>query len=239
MPYGWLHANQLHGFSGARGMSGTEIVALKCYLAIAAYHDDRQDETVLSIKDLMGLTGASKPSVIRGLKLLEDQGLLMVDVRADRNTNVYRLAEMENRFRKVPQDLIADNLKNLGNRGAIPLAAVKIYMALLYHRNEEDNHARVSHETLVSETGIRPQDVKTAYKMLYTCGFLHVHINAQVDARSPSGHPTNAYELFGDFRGKRPRRSRPVDAENQRRRAAARMASSSPVDDIPDYGTPF
>lgn len=201
MPFGWIINGGLRQFSAAEATIGREITALKSYLTIAGFLDWKNRETVLSIFDIQGITGASKPMVSRGLRLLEDRGLVIIHNRADLNTNVYELGAMENHYRKVPQDVIGLNLKQLGNRGAVSLAALKLYVAMLYHRNEKTGDAAVSHQTLVNETGVRPELVKNAYKVLHTCGFVTVSRSSALRELSASGFATNAYKMHGDFTG--------------------------------------
>lgn len=218
MPFVWITHGMLHQFSAAEATMGREIAALKSYLAIAGFLDWKHRETVLSIFDLQGITGVSKPMVLRGLQLLEDRGLVVIQSRADRNTNVYELGAMENHYRKVPQDVIGSNLKLIGNRGAVSLAALKLYVAMLYHRNEKTGDAAVSHRTLVDETGVRPELVKDGYKVLHTCGFVTVSRSSALRELSASGFATNAYKMHGDFVGLEAAVRRPGVIRSRQRR---------------------
>jgi len=242
MPFGWITNGMLHEFSGAYGRAGLDVAALKTYLAIAAYRDFRSGETVLSTQDFETLTGASRSTVLKSTKLLEGRGLVTIEGRAERNTNVYMLGSVEAGFRKVPQDTIVKNLRTLSNRPGPSLAALRIYLALLYYRDGDDNCAKVSHAKLVKMTGVRPTGVKKAVKLL-----METHLVGSVFPANDlkeifqTALATNSYLLTGDFAGKRQPIQRPTDLRNQQRRQLIR--SSRPVtheeqwlpdDDVPE-----
>jgi hypothetical protein len=221
MPHGWIANGTLRQFSGGVGVVGREIAALKCYLAIASFRDFRHAETVLSLYDLAQLIGASRPTVAEGIVLLEAHGLLAIQTRAERNTNVYVLGNTDAGFRKVPQDLIAQQLREIGNRGAITLDALKLYIALLYRRDEADNRAKVTHRTLVSDTGVRPECIAAGNSILHSHRF--VTVRKDESTYSMSNHPTNAYILHGDFAGMARMVPRPCEVRSRSRRAMAQV----------------
>jgi hypothetical protein len=218
MPFGWIENDVLRQFSGAGGQSGQDIAALKCYLAIAAFHDSESGETVLSANDLKVVAGISRPMVFAGTKLLEQRGLLGIEPRADRNTNVYVLGDMGPGFRKVPQDVVVAGLRLLGSRGETSLGALRLYIAMLYFRSHLDDQAKVSHEKLVMRTGVRPERVKACYRVLEKVGLIKVLSRSALMEWSASGYATNAYELLGDFAGRKRRALRPTEEARRKRR---------------------
>lgn len=217
MPKGWIENGVLKQFSAEAGVVGRSIAALKCYIAIAAFRDFRQEETVLSLYDLQVITGASRPTVLEGLTIVEAMGLVEKLARADRNTNVYQVGSTDVGFRKVPQDVINERLREISNRGAAALDALKLYVAMLYHRDESDNRAKISHKTLIDYTGVRPEAVAAGNSILHAHRF--VTVRQDETSLAYSGHPMNAYILHGDFGGNQRRCLRPSEARSRDRRA--------------------
>lgn len=215
MPPGWIAAGGLTEFSAGAGVSGRMLAGLKCYVAIAGYRLDQTGDTVLSTSDLQEITRLSKPMVFEGIQVLESFGRVTIEARAAANTNAYRVGDLGPGFRKVPQDILAASLPHVPNRGAGGLDAIKLYLALLYHRNEADHTAKVSHQTLRTLTGIRPENITRAYSTLHSAGFVIVE---RMASWSPTGgHPTNIYHLRGDFLGRRARVLRPTEQRRKNR----------------------
>jgi hypothetical protein len=200
----WIKEGGLKEWSPRAGVVGRSIAALKCYAAMAAYRDYRLGTAILSSFDLGKIAGLSKPTVLEGVLMLQAGGLVSID--RVKNVNRYTFASGGAGFRKIPQDAICRGLPEIGNRNPRNLAAMKIYMALLYLRDEETNTATVSHSKLVEYTGVRSTDVAAATSILVAAGLSHIR---QSDEWSKTGHPTNAYHLLGDFTGKRQFVTRP------------------------------
>jgi len=192
------------------------IAALKCYLAIAAYRVDQSGDTVLSTWDFIQIARLSKPMVFEGLTILEAFGLIQIYPREASNTHAFGLGELTTGFRKVPQDVVAAGLPLIANRGAASLDALKLYLALLYNRNEEDNSTTISHVKLREYTGIRPENIVRAYSVLHTANFVVIERLATGGA---NGHPLNVYRMRGDFAGRRPRLQRPSEQRRSDRAA--------------------
>lgn len=218
MPPGWIAAGGLTGFSGGAGVSGRMLAAAKCYLAIAGYRIAQTDDTVLSTSDFQAITGLSKPMVFEGLVILDAMELITIDSRFASNTNAYRIGDLTLGFRKVPQDILAECLPLIPNRGLGGLDALKLYIALLYYRDEATHAATVSHQSLRTITGIRPENITKAYSVLHSAGL--VVVERMSSWSSNGGHPMNVYRLRGDFGGRRARILRPTDERRKTRRMA-------------------
>lgn len=222
MPYEWIAAGRLSEFSPRQGVTGRQIAALKCYLALAAYRDYYDGYSVLSTYDLSEIGGCSRPLVLEGIAILQAMGLIELEYKAANNTNRYRLPlDSTRNFRKVPQDTIVTHLQYLKNRHESYLDALKLYLAMLYVRNEATSKASISHRKLVEYTGVRPESVAAANGVLAACHFIRIRYS---DEWSKTGHPTNEYELLGDFRGKRAFRARPIE-QNKRRRMGGQLTA--------------
>ncbi|WP_285404046.1 hypothetical protein [Luteibacter sp. ME-Dv--P-043b] len=221
MPPGWIAAGGLTEFSGGAGVSGRMLAAAKCYLAIAGYRMAQTDDTVLSTSDFQAVTGLSKPMIFEGLTILDSMELITIDSRFAANTNAYRVGDLTAGFRKVPQDILAECLPLIPNRGIGGLDAVKLYIALLYYRDEATHSATVSHQSLRTITGIRPENITKAYSVLHTAGL--VVVERMSSWSSNGGHPMNVYRLKGDFVGRRARVLRPTE-QRRKSRATAKVA---------------
>lgn len=212
MPYQWIADGQLVDIVPRVGVTGRNTAALKCYLAIAAYRVFRQNTSILSYSDLSDITGASRPTVLEGTAILSARNIVQIGVREAKNVNAYKFSDTAKDFRKVPQDRICDCLKNISNRHARSLDALKLYLTMLYLRDAASSIATVSHKKLIEYTGVRPENVAAATSVLAACGFIHIRYS---DEWSRTGHPTNAYSLLGDFEGKRLFRERPGLADRR------------------------
>ncbi|HEX7934829.1 MAG TPA: hypothetical protein VF573_17385 [Paraburkholderia sp.] len=215
MPPAWIADRRLTEFSGAVGVLGRSIAALKCHLAIAANHPRYSDGAVLSFFDIATLAKLSRPMVVEGLEMLRAFQLVEIEKKAVKNTNRYVLIghHPDASFTKVPQDRISDRLRDIGNRGSAHLDALKIYLTLLFLRDNNTNVATVSHERLVHYTGVRPDAVARANSVIAALGMML--IRRSESEWSVSGHPTNEYTLLGDFAGTRPSRLLPSDKRHR------------------------
>lgn len=182
--------------------SGVHIAALKCYLAIASILDFNFKTAVISITELEGVTGCSRPMVVNGIKVLEGHGLVVVD--RSRRVHCYTLLGFENvpkpAFSKVPKS-VQVVLQHLPNRGETALSAIKILMLLLALRDVRSSTARVGHERIRDYCGMQPRYVRPGIDHLVNHRILHV---AEEQGRR-SGHPFNVYTIRGDFEGARQR----------------------------------
>ncbi|MGV8769662.1 hypothetical protein, partial [Pseudomonas aeruginosa] len=65
----------------------------------------------------------------------------------------------DNYSAKLPFDLLRLRLKELGNRGAIRLAALKIYVILIARRSNKFDWTALTYEKLVKHTGVLRADI--------------------------------------------------------------------------------
>ena len=212
IPWDWIDARRLPEFSPKKGDVGILAAALKAALAIGAYRNFTTGDTVLSCQDIVKITGASKPMVISGIALLDALKIIEIHGRAHRNTNVYRFRDFpgeSNSFRKVPQDAICMGLPQLKARHPSVVDALRLYLAMIYLRENSTSKATVSHERLVHYTGVRPEDVARGNSLLVVSGLIQIR-TAELTAFSRTGHPPNEYKLAGDFDGKRRQLPRPT-----------------------------
>jgi len=215
----WIKEGRLKSFASAPGLIGRSIAALKCYLAITAYRDWETGSTVLSVTDLTHICGISKPTAIDAIAFCAELGVISIESRAAGNVNRYSLPNFQpSSFRKVPQDRIVEGLPSVGNRGVRNLSALKLYLVMLYLRDDATSTAVATHTKLIEYSGVRPEDVAAANGILAASGFIHIRNSSDW---SRTGFPTNEYALLGDFAGKKRKMRRP--AEERRTAPWARL----------------
>lgn len=145
--------------------TGTHIAALKIYLGVAMSVDYHTRRAELTNDELVEITNLSRPMLKPAIRVLEECGLIQVE-RGYRHTYVQTTpphAQSEGRtgyhWKIVPDGSIKKALKELPNRGVSVLAALKIYIVLLYV-TDATRKARMSHETMCSYTGVQTNKIR-------------------------------------------------------------------------------
>lgn len=185
LPSRWIVDGELSEFGGKA--VGDNIAALKILLAISSRIDFYEYTREVSYSDLEVETGLSRPKVADGLEKLIRLGVIEVDRR--KRSTVYRIAGQKG-WARVPTQLIQDNLRNLPNRGAASLAALKIYLLLLAHRPNHLSAYSMGHDALVYKASIQPINVKRGLDILYSHGLIHIE-------RSEDRSGANIYRILG------------------------------------------
>lgn len=213
-PSWWVRARDLaqmrNGIHGGRFMAG-----LRVYFALGllANYNTRSCQPTLS--DLELATGLSKPMVLKGLRTLEIFYVPAPDGVCERKPEwppglvplittehvgrraVYTMTNGDKGFAKIPKYLLMHELRELPTRGSTALDALKLYLTLLSSRPNDSTKLKISHATIVNNTGIRPDRVKRAIDVLYEHGLIHLE-----KAETSKGYPMNIYELRGLDTGK-------------------------------------
>jgi hypothetical protein len=231
----WVEDYGLKELTASEQTVGLHVAMLKTYLAISAHRRiDEEDGIVLSGRELMAITGLSRPMIIGAVDALIDRGLLQKHSRDTSNTNRYLLQIKPDKFRKVPQDIVFANLHAIGNRGAVNLDALKIYVALLYLRGKERNAVTVSHKRLIGYTGARPERIKRAIEILAATGLVFVDRSARFRPELPHAPE---YILLGDFAGDLPQKR--IDPPSRSQAERRQMADTTNGTDGQTGATPF
>lgn len=172
LPTGWTRTTGCDlGAFKAGGQAGTSIAALKCLLAVSLQADFHTRTAAVSYNDFELLTGLSRPMISKGLRMLADMQILTI---AGDHAHRYTVNEVgDNYWAKLPFDLLRLRLKELGNRGAIRLAALKIYVILIARRSNKFDWTALTYEQIVEHTGVRRADVRAGLSELYSIGLLH------------------------------------------------------------------
>lgn len=192
LPTGWTRSANcdLSSFKAA-DQTGASIAALKCLLAVSLLMDFHSHAAVVSYNDFETLTGLSRPMISKGIRILEEKEILSIETA---HTHRYTVNEVEDKhWAKIPFDLLSLRLRDLGNRGAVRLAALKIYVLLVARRNNNYDWTALTYEQICSHTGVRRGDVRAALSELYSLGLLHADM-IQRDDKKP---PFKAYFIRG------------------------------------------
>ncbi|KJZ52487.1 hypothetical protein [Pseudomonas marginalis] len=172
LPTGWTRTTgcDLASFKAAE-QAGASIAALKCLLAVSLQMDFHSRSAVVSYNDFETLTGLSRPMIAKGIRTLEDKKILAIETA---HTHRYTVNEVEDKnWAKIPFDLLSLRLRDLGNRGAVRLAALKIYVLLAARRNNNYDWTALTYEQICAHTGVRRGDIRAALSELYSLGLLH------------------------------------------------------------------
>lgn len=205
-PSAWVMSDGLRQFS-ARKRPGEHIAALKLYLVVAAYSDFKSWMSTLSLSDLENITKLSRPMLIGGSRILEQNCLISKGRLRQTATYTMKPEGAEPRWAKVPEDAIRRGMRSIPNRGRSALASLRIYTLFLAMRDNKTCEAKLSYKTIASYTGVRPADIRHSVSLLVNAGFLNV-IQAEYDYDEEKiSH--NIYVLSGDFSGKMRRQWRP------------------------------
>ncbi len=186
-------------FNGGRSV-GKHIAALKCYLAIASLVVFKTKTADISITAFETMTGCSRPMVILGIRVLNENSLVLID--RTRHTHRYTLTGFDRTekdpFSKVPQ-LVRAVLSQLPNRGESALSAIKLLVLFLALRNTKSGSAKISHERIRDYSSLQAKRIRQGIDHLVNHGLIHVGEEESTYA----GHPINVYTMRGDFLGGR------------------------------------
>jgi len=184
LPTGWTRSTggDLTSFKAAE-QAGASIAALKCLLAVSLQMDFHSRSAVVSYNDFETLTGLSRPMIAKGIRTLEEKGILAIETT---HTHRYTVNEVEDKnWAKIPFDLLSLRLRDLGNRGAVRLAALKIYILLAARRNNNYDWTALTYEQISASTGVRRGDIRAALSELYSLGLLHADMVQSDDGKPP------------------------------------------------------
>ncbi|SUD38615.1 replication protein [Ectopseudomonas mendocina] len=186
----WVRQDGLKSFRGGSS-AGRSIAALKCFIALGISVHFMTRKVKLSLSGFEELTGLSKPMVIRGIEALEQEGV--VSVVRGAHTNEYTLNHdyQEEHWAKLPVARLRKHLKEIPNRGLIPLTALKIYLVLATVRQRHSIEANIGYDKLREKTGVQRSQIRSALDILLNHSLIRV---MQVEADTKT---FNTYALLG------------------------------------------
>lgn len=194
LPTWWVRNLGLIDFEGG-SQAGSSIAALKVVIGLSLVMDFHTKTAKNSITDIERLTGLSRPMVCKGIRALEEQGI--VEINRDEHVHQYTLTmqDGDSGWAKLPYERMRKRLPELSNRGVIPLAAMKIYLLLAAWRPNESVQISVTYDRLRNETGIQKRHIRPALDILYSHSLLRVDVNAMAEQKKK--HSNNIYILLG------------------------------------------
>ncbi len=153
---------------------GTGIAAMKCLLAISVLIDFYSRSAEISLTAFEEITGLSRPMVVKGLSVLESNGVIEVDRGLHTNRYELTVQRSDAKWAKVPLGTIRKNLKSISNRGIAPFIALKLYITMLSFRMNNKQTVKIAHITLRDHTGVQPAQVRSGLDVLYSHSLIHL-----------------------------------------------------------------
>lgn len=195
VPTWWVRDPGTSVFTGGK-QTGTSIAALKTLIAVSLMADFYTRKARNSLTDLETLTGLSRPMVLAGIKELEEKKV----VRVDRSNHVSEyemtIKDSDTNWGKLPHDLLRKHLPEITNRGAVTLAALKIYFLLVAFRPNNSLSLSMSHENIRGETGIQTKHVRSGIDVLINHSLVRLSVSEGIEPGEPQGRH-NVYTLLG------------------------------------------
>lgn len=189
----WVRQPEVFKEFEGGGTSGLSIAALKCAIAISLNIDFNTRKVRISLTDLQKVTGLSRPMVARGIAILESLNVINVYKASYVNTYEMTIHKDDERWAKIPHDLLTKRLCELPNRGAIGVASLKIYLLLVSFRPNASQELSITHENIRSYTGIQKKHVRPALDVLFSHSLIRI-----TSAESSGGeHSYNVYTIMG------------------------------------------
>jgi hypothetical protein len=195
LPTWWVRQLRLGAFTGGN-QAGRSIAAVKVLLALSLLADFRTRQVKCSLSGLEALTGLSRPMVITGTAALEGMEILKVDRSGHVNEYELVVTDEDKNWGKLPYELLRKHLPEIVNRGAITLAALKIYLLLVSWRPNQSLSIAISHDKIREETGIQTRHVRPALDVLINHTLIRLSVSEGATPGETKGRH-NVYTLLG------------------------------------------
>lgn len=165
-PTWWTTEDELSKKFQGGNKTGENIAALKCIMALSTVINFHSRKCQKSLSDLEEMTGLSRPMVAKGIKRLEE--LMIIEVNRSGHSNIYELknTDKNDKWAKLPVKRVQKALPEIINRGAIVLAALKIYMLLVSIRPNDSQSVPVGYDKITDRTGIQRRHIRPAIDIL-------------------------------------------------------------------------
>ena len=194
----WVRDSELglKAFIGGHQV-GASIASLKVLMAISLLADFNSRSARNSVSDLEKITGLSRPMVLAGITGLESRGIILVDRSSYVNEYLLEISASDNNWGKLPYERLRKHLPDISNRGAVVLAALKIYILLVSHRPNNSVSLSFSHKNMRDLTGIQTKHVRPALDVLLNHNLIRLTVNdSNVNSENYEGR-YNVYTLLG------------------------------------------
>lgn len=163
------------------GIGASNTAGLMLYMAIGFYAVQRVDvatglhpgEASATYEQLQEFTGLSRELVSRGLRKLEEWGLIRTRQRGRRS--IYVIQDFDDRiWMKIPcryfygRRQVKSPLADLSVRNQHTFYAMKLYFVIMERRNTKTNHTALSYPRLEHYSGVPRMRIKKAISTLVT-----------------------------------------------------------------------
>lgn len=187
LPTWWIHNSKTNksiqnersllqtNFTAHGHLIGTNISALKCYLALISHINFKTGISNLRYSHLEKIAGLSRPMICKGLKCLEENHLL--EINKEGRKNIYIIQTESNDFSqwaKAPTYIIRNKLYAIPSRGDITLVALKIYLLLLAIRKNSEIGVSATYDYLEENLGIQRKNINKALNLLSIFDFIEI-----------------------------------------------------------------
>lgn len=211
IPTWWYRAGEgKKGLEALRGgqWAGESQAALRVLIAVALAQPPKvRFQSKASLTELEGLTGLSRPTVLRGIHAAVAAGLLEYAKGGPREASEFALVSPEatsgtpGGWAKLPAPQAARSIPCIPKRGNAGLVALKVYLTLIAARPNNSPEARLTHRTLRAKTGAQPRDIRKAISLLANEGLVHVNHEdkGQFIEDEHSWQPAHRYRISGNL----------------------------------------
>lgn len=187
--------SKLIGGSDQFGNVGAKISALMVYIALGMSSDEDESGShrilfsSLTYDDIQVLTGLSRPSITKGIGVLEALGLIEQTINGRSASYKFCGYNFTRGWCKIPVKSLIEKTYNelkikpfyhFSKRSLVELYALKLYLYLLAIRGNDNPYSAVSYEKISEQTAIPRKNIRKAGSYLLSCGLLS-------DIRKPQG----------------------------------------------------
>ena len=198
---------KLIGGKDELGTLGAKICALMVYIALAMSSEEEELgasrilSSSMTYDEIQSLTGLSRPSITKGINVLESIGLIKQQISGRSANYIFCGYDFSQGWCKLPVKALIEKSSSglkikpffhFTKRGLIELHALKLYLYLLAIRGNNNLHSAVSYEKIAEQTAIPRKNIRKAGSYLLSCGLLS-------DIRKPQGsgdYESNANMYF-------------------------------------------
>ena len=208
IPTGWINETSLGELKWARGEGSTNSAALMVYICLGTYASVNDDpvagvmagQAKPTYQEIKNFCGISRDLINRGLRKLEDMGL--IEVKRNGVGVIYTILGLGNankRWGKIPHAYFSrkGEMRNvfggLNVRSKETLHALKIYLMAIKYRDSVNNYARFSYDKIESFAGIHRPHIKPALCLLTENKLLMIDMVKAKESR----YRHNLYRIIG------------------------------------------
>jgi len=218
LPNAWIYGDGLRRFrtrSRERGASGAALMLLVAIL-VKARNDPAesagplQGSASLTYEELENLTDLSRASISKGLRRLEEAGVITTlhEGRGRRSRYVVRDYGPEDKYGRLSATRLyagssgerLRTLYDLSVRHEADVNALKIYLFFCAAYDRKRRGALVSYKTISERTGVAENKIRPALSVLYEHDLVKVSDYAPLEGDPPLQHgqnPPNFYRVLG------------------------------------------